>query len=95
LHCAEGFIDLDPAYSYRGQQLHVKEGEVATGDARTTKVLLEPVNHFSAEMDHFSDCVLHDKQCRTPGEMGLADMRVIAAIEKAAQTGRSTAVAPS
>jgi predicted dehydrogenase len=57
VHCAEDFIELDPAFSYRGQQLHVKEAEMATGDARMTKALLEPVNHFSAKMDHFSDCV--------------------------------------
>ena len=46
------------------------------------------MNHFAAEMDHFSECVLSDKDPPTPGEEGLADMRVIAAIEEAARTGQ-------
>ena len=40
-------------------------------------------------MDHFSDCVLTGKDPLTPGEEGLADMRVIAAIEEAARTGQA------
>ena len=92
VNCAKGFIDLDSAYGYWGQELHVKQGHAKAGDAQSAKLLLEPVNHFSAEMDHFSGCVLDDKECRTPGEMGLADVRVIAAIEEAARTGRSVQV---
>ena len=42
-------------------------------------------------MDHFSDCVLNGKDPRTPGEEGLADMRVIAAIEEAAPDWTSRA----
>lgn len=54
-------------------------------EAENAEILLEPVNHFAAEMDHFSECVLHDKNLRKRGEMGRADMRAIAAIEEAAQ----------
>jgi predicted dehydrogenase len=93
VHCAEGFIDLDPAYSYRGQELYVHEGQTEAGNARKTKILLESVNHFSAEMDHFSDCVLHNSECKNQGEMGLADMRVIAAIEEATRLAKSVRVA--
>ena len=55
-------------------------------------VHLAQVNHFAAEMDHLSECVLKDKEPRTPGEEGLADMRVIAAIEDAAESGKSVKV---
>ena len=56
-------------------------------------MLLHEVNHFAAEMDHFSECVLTGQGPRTPGEEGLADMRVIAAIEEAARTGQTVRVA--
>jgi hypothetical protein len=36
--------------------------------------------------------VLHDKTPHTPGEEGLADMRVIAAINEAVHTGRAMQV---
>ena len=45
------------------------------------------VDHFAAEMDHFSACVLSDKPPRTPGEEGLRDIRIIAAINEAIRTG--------
>ena len=53
------------------------------------KVELAEVNHFATEMDHFSDCILGDKEPRTPGEEGLADMRVLAAIDEAARSGKA------
>jgi hypothetical protein len=39
-------------------------------------------------MDHFADCVLNDKQSWTPGEEGLADARVIEAIERSIESGK-------
>jgi predicted dehydrogenase len=87
VHCAEGFIDMDPAFDYRGLRLSLKQGD------EKAELLIGQVNHFAAEMDHFSDCVLNGKDPRTPGEEGLADMRVIAAIEEAARTRRAVRVA--
>jgi predicted dehydrogenase len=92
IHCEKGYIELDPAFSYRGLRLHVKEGDAKTGNVRNAEVPLEPVNHFAAEMDHFSKCILNDDAPRTPGEEGLADMRVIAAIEEALSSGRTVSV---
>jgi predicted dehydrogenase len=77
---------MDPAFSYRGLKLTTRQGR------RLTEVKLEEVNHFAAEMDHFSDCVLSGKDPRTPGEEGLADMRVIAAIDEAVRTSRAVSV---
>lgn len=89
VHCEKGFIDMDPAFSYNGLKLSVKEGGQA---GRRTELQIEQVNHFSAEMDHFSDCVLNGREPRTPGEDGLADMRVIAAIEEALRSGGAAKV---
>lgn len=83
----DGFLDLDPAFGYRGLRLTVGKG------AGREQPALAGVNHFAAEMDHFSDCVLNGKDPLTPGEEGLADMTVIAAIEEAARTGRAVPVA--
>src|SRR3954454_7323063 len=93
VHCAEGVIDMDPAFDYRGLRLKVKEAKGHGGETLDAEMLLPGVNHFAAEMDHFSDCVLTGKDPRTPGEEGLADMRVIAAIEEAARTGQTVRVA--
>src|SRR5215212_1027622 len=87
VHCEEGSIDMDPAFDYRGLRLSLRQG-----DGRA-ELLIPQVNHFAAEMDHFSDCVLNGKDPRTPGEAGLADLRVIAAIAEAARTGRAVPIA--
>ena len=56
------------------------------------EVKLTEANHFAAEMDHFAECVLSGKDPRTPGEEGLADVRVIAAIHEAAKAGRAVKI---
>jgi predicted dehydrogenase len=43
------------------------------------------VDHFAAEMDHFSDCVMKGTTPRTPGEEGLADLRIMMAIYRSAR----------
>jgi len=83
----DGFVDMEKAFGYRGQKLSVSKG------GKQSEVPLEPVNHFAAEMDHFAECVFDGKDPRTPGEEGLADMRVIEAILKSAETGKAVAVA--
>ena len=79
---AAGRIDLENAFAYRGQRLFVDAG------GRRSEVKFQPVDHFQAEMEHFSECVLNDQPPRTPGEEGLADLRAIEAIEEAARTGK-------
>jgi predicted dehydrogenase len=93
VHCAKGFVEMDPAFSYRGLRLRTKSGEArGAKEAADTEYQLEQVNHFAAEMDHFSDCILNNKPLRTPGEMGLADMKIVAAIAEAAKSGRAVTV---
>jgi len=83
VQCQEGYIELDPSFSYRGLRLFTSTG------GKQTEHQLGQVNHFAAEMEHFSECIRSNKQPRTPGEEGLADMRVIAAIEEAARSGKT------
>ncbi|UQA56849.1 Gfo/Idh/MocA family protein [Polyangium aurulentum] len=87
VNCADGYIDLESAFPYFGQELRVSRKDGAT------KLQIEPKNHFTEEMDHFSQAVMSGKESDTPGEEGLADMRVIKAIEESARTGALVKVA--
>ncbi len=81
-----GWASLDPAFPYRGLRMHVAHasGPVEFVEERR----LNEKNQFASEMDHLSQCVMQDKPPHTPGEEGLQDMRLIAAIYDSARTGR-------
>jgi len=79
----KGWIDVDPFVAYRGLRLFVKL------KAEPEEIQLTPVNHFTAEMDHFADCVLNDKEPLTPGEEGLKDLIVMEAIYRSAAEGKT------
>ena len=79
-----GFLELDPAAFYGGLQMR---GFLPGKGMQTMK--FDEVNHFAAEMDHFADCILNDKQPLTPGEEGLADLRVMEAIYQSAANGKT------
>jgi predicted dehydrogenase len=44
-------------------------------------------------MDHFSECVLSNKQPFTPGEEGLQDHKIMEAIYQSARDGRPVKLA--
>jgi len=92
VNCTKGFIDLDGAFAYKGQSLRVKSGDGAKEPATDARILIEPANHFAEEMDHFSDAVLRGRPCLTPGEMGLADVRIIEAIHQSIASGQEVKV---
>jgi len=79
----QGWAELEPALSYNGLGMRVGRGSVV--EQRPQRV----VDHFAAEMDHFSQCVLEGTAPLTPGEEGLRDMRIIAAIYEAARSGET------
>ncbi|MDB5342928.1 MAG: gfo/Idh/MocA family oxidoreductase [Schlesneria sp.] len=83
---ASGILDLENAFGYRGQRLCVQTED------RISEMKLSPVDHFAAEMDHFSECILTGRESKTPGEEGLADLRVMTAIEEAIQTGHRVTI---
>lgn len=76
-----GWAELDPALSYSG--LRMRAGTYGRIEERLHPV----VDHFAAEMDHFSDCVMNNKEPLTPGEEGLKDLRIMMKIYEAAQSG--------
>ncbi len=89
--CENGSIDLDPAFDYRGQKLKIIKKDFAA-DAKAagaaeiptveSMVSLQHENHFAREMDHFAECVSKNVEPLTPGEEGLRDQILLAAIQR-------------
>jgi predicted dehydrogenase len=86
---SKGWIEMGPAFNYDGLKLRA---EYWSGTKGAPHTLIDESNpekdptQFTREADHFSDCVLHDKRPRSPGEEGLRDMKYIEAIYAAAGT---------
>ena len=87
-----GWVDLDPAFPYRGLRMRVAraEGKVEKIEER----VMEEKHQFALEIDHFSQCVREDKKPYTPGEEGVQDMKLMAAIYESARSGKSVSIAP-
>ncbi|MDB6152326.1 MAG: gfo/Idh/MocA family oxidoreductase [Chthoniobacteraceae bacterium] len=86
--CTRGYIEMDPAFSYQGQRVMVKEAGGKDFGPRKSQLEIKEINQFTSEFDHFSQCILNNKEPRTPGEEGLADMRIVTAIHESVKTGR-------
>jgi predicted dehydrogenase len=89
----DGVFEIANAFAYRG--LHMKLRRVGKPDGRPAEIVepkFEEKNQFAVEMDAFAQAILDKKPIRTPGADGLADLRVIAAIEEAVRTGRPVKV---
>jgi len=84
---AKGWLELEPATSYTGLRLRVRKGNVIEEHN------LPQVDHFAAEMDHFSEAILNNTPIRTPGEDGLQDVKLMMAIYEAARAGKTVRVA--
>lgn len=79
----EGWLELDPATSYRGLRMRVHRRNV------TEERDLPARDHFALEMDHMSGCVMENKEPLTPGEEGLRDLKIMTAIYEAAASGKT------
>lgn len=82
INAEKGEYGIDPAYMYSGQKIFQPK------DAPK----ITPRNQQAAHMDDFCLSVLNNKALRTPGEMGLQDQKIMAAIYKAAASGERTLV---
>jgi predicted dehydrogenase len=92
----KGSVRLDPAFPYFGQRLffeHELAGDPVTQAAGVEsprgeqQVAVKAVDQFQSEMDHFSQCILNDTEPNTTGAEGLADQRVIDAINRTIDGG--------
>ena len=79
--------EIENAFAYDGQKLRIARRD---GDAeQTSEFAMARKNQFALEIDHFATCIRSGTQPRTPGEEGLQDQIVMAAIYEAARTGRA------
>jgi len=83
-----GALIMDPATSYAGQTMRLE------GPDGRTLTPGDPGVQFARQLDHFADVVRDDVAIRTPGEMGLRDLRLIEAIYAAAEAGRTVRLTP-
>jgi glucose-fructose oxidoreductase len=86
---SKGRLDLSPAYEYaEGLTLEV------TKDDRTKRRRWGKHDQFAAELEYFSDCILHERPPEPSGEEGLADVRIINALDRSISSGRPVKLAP-
>ncbi|MXN63994.1 gfo/Idh/MocA family oxidoreductase [Stappia sp. GBMRC 2046] len=79
----KGEMTLEPGFRFETDtKLLMRQNE---------KVVFEktspPVDHFGGQTAYFSDCILNGVRPEPDGEEGLADVRAMLAIERAAATG--------
>jgi predicted dehydrogenase len=79
----KGNLRMDSAYSYQGELK-----QQITINNETQEQSFPAGDQFAAEIVYFSDCVLTGKDPEPSGEEGLADVRIIRAINASAQTGK-------
>lgn len=78
----KGDLELSPAYMFGlGLKHRLTIGE------KTTEREFPATDQFGGELHYFSDCILHEHEPEPNGAEGLADVRIIAAIERALETG--------
>jgi predicted dehydrogenase len=88
--CERGWVEIDTAFAYQGQQLRTSEADGKL--TRMEELKMPENNQFAAEMDHFSRCVLDDKQPFSTGENGLQDHIIMEAIYRSAKEGRPVSI---
>ncbi len=85
LHGSRGWLQVG-TFTYQGQHI---QGSY-TPEQGAPPVLIDETSQekdpmqFVRQVDHFSECILHDRTPQPPGEEGLADLRCIEAIYQAA-----------
>jgi len=84
-----GDLRVDPAYEYAEPLIHRLTVGGKTREARFAKR-----DQFGAQLVHFSDCVLQRRQPEPSGREGLADVRIIRALLKSAESGRTVKLSP-
>jgi predicted dehydrogenase len=77
VHGTAGMLEVDAAFGYQGQHLtaHI-QGQPVIDEPNPAR---DP-SQFPPEADHFAECILGNKEPKTPGEEGLRDMKLMAAL---------------
>jgi glucose-fructose oxidoreductase len=85
----EGYLTLENAYEYAAEmELHV-EGKFGTKTRKFTKR-----DQIAAEIEYFARCIREDRDPEPSGWEGLADVRILQAINASARFGRAVPIEP-
>ena len=83
---SKGWLEVN-VFSY--ENLHLR-ANYKSADPSAPAITLDEVNperdpkQFVRQVDHFSECILENREPKTPGEEGLRDMRYMQQIYRAA-----------
>jgi predicted dehydrogenase len=86
---SKGDLVMDPAYEYAGE---LKQR--VTIDGRTRERTFAKRDQFAAELISFSECILSGSAPEPSGWEGLADVRIIRALYRAADSGQPVTLEP-
>ncbi len=84
-----GDLYSSPAFAMPGGFKHT----ITIGEKKTDKSFT-PTDQFGGELKYFSDCIVNDKHPEADGEEGMLDIRVIAAVQRALETGQAQKLEP-
>lgn len=85
----EGDIRMDPAYGFQGERKLI-----TTLGGKTTEQKFKQRDQFAPQLLYFSDCILNNREPEPSGQEGLADVRIIRAMHRAAEEGRVQRLEP-
>lgn len=78
-----GELELSPGFRFEtATRLRLRQGDAVTATD------FPQIDHFGAQVAYFADCIAAGTPPEADGEEGLADMRVLIALETAARTGK-------
>jgi predicted dehydrogenase len=80
VHGDKGWVEADPAFNYEGLHLRADYAGTKLDEPNAAR---DPYQ-FTAEADHFSQCIQKNQESTTPGEEGLRDMQYITMIYRSA-----------
>ena len=80
----EGIIESRPAFGF-GEDTATDFRLIK--DGKTSEHTHKVVDQFGGETQYFSDCIIEDRDPEPDGEEGVMDMIVLAAVERALETG--------
>jgi predicted dehydrogenase len=84
-----GDVRLDPAFSF-----NTELAMALTVEGKTTRKTFKKRDQVGAEIVYFSGCVLNNREPEPNGLEGLADLRIIEAIEESSRSGESVMLPP-
>ena len=85
----KGDVAVEPAYDYARP---LKHRVTLDGEMRERRFAKR--DQFAPELLYFSDCILQNRTPEPGGDEGLADVRIIRALYRSAESGRPVELAP-